>query len=150
MGFTSIFEELSAAVTMELLYFYALAHQTSFDVRWLRKGTVSGSLMRLGHSSERPRNGLETRPLRSPLLEHLSQKHGLTLRSECFVQGLELEEDRVRHLRLATGERLEELDAVVLALGAGGLRNVLRGSPEVARRCTQLSATTHRMQDGVL
>ena len=26
-------EELSAAVTMELLYFYALAHQTSFDVK---------------------------------------------------------------------------------------------------------------------
>lgn len=31
-------EELSAAVTMELLYYYALAHQTSFDVRWI-KGT---------------------------------------------------------------------------------------------------------------
>ena len=26
-------EELSAAVTMELLYFYAPAHQTSFDVK---------------------------------------------------------------------------------------------------------------------
>ena len=32
-------EELSAAVTMELLYYYALAHQTSFDVRWI-KGTI--------------------------------------------------------------------------------------------------------------
>lgn len=32
-------EELSAAVTMELLYYYALAHQTSFDVRWI-KGNV--------------------------------------------------------------------------------------------------------------
>ena len=29
-------EELSAAVTMELLYYYALAHQTSFDVRWIK------------------------------------------------------------------------------------------------------------------
>ena len=32
-------EELSALVVMELLYYYALAHQDSFDVRWIRKGT---------------------------------------------------------------------------------------------------------------
>lgn len=38
---SSRLQELSAAVTMELLYFYALAHQTSFDVRWLKKGTVA-------------------------------------------------------------------------------------------------------------
>ena len=31
-------EELSAAVAMELLYYYALAHQDSFDVRWMRNG----------------------------------------------------------------------------------------------------------------
>jgi uncharacterized protein with NAD-binding domain and iron-sulfur cluster len=36
-------EELSAAVTMELLYYYALAHQTSFDVRWI-KGTSEHSV----------------------------------------------------------------------------------------------------------
>merc|ERR1719161_2142724 len=34
-------EELSAAVAMELLYFYALAHQTSFDVRWIRSRSIS-------------------------------------------------------------------------------------------------------------
>ena len=34
-------EELSAAVSMELLYFYALAHQTSFDVRWIRSRSIS-------------------------------------------------------------------------------------------------------------
>jgi hypothetical protein len=28
-------EELSAAATMELLYYYALAHQGSFDVCWI-------------------------------------------------------------------------------------------------------------------
>ena len=31
-------EELSAAIVMDLLYFYAFAHQTSFDVRWMKKG----------------------------------------------------------------------------------------------------------------
>merc|ERR1719155_56361 len=40
-------EELSAAVTMELLYYYALAHQDSFDVRWLRRpgGSVAADLI---------------------------------------------------------------------------------------------------------
>ena len=37
-------EELISAVTMELLYFYALAHQTSFDVRWLAKKVQSKPL----------------------------------------------------------------------------------------------------------
>jgi hypothetical protein len=36
-------EELSALVVMELLYYYALAHQDSFDVRWIKDGTVSDS-----------------------------------------------------------------------------------------------------------
>merc|ERR1711939_59707 len=38
-------EELSALVVMELLYYYALAHQDSFDVRWIKNGTVSDSLI---------------------------------------------------------------------------------------------------------
>ena len=38
-------EELSAAVTMELLYYYALAHQDSFDVRWIRTGTIAEQLI---------------------------------------------------------------------------------------------------------
>merc|ERR1712232_1229162 len=38
-------EELSALVVMELLYYYALAHQDSFDVRWIRNGSVSDSLI---------------------------------------------------------------------------------------------------------
>lgn len=118
-------EELSAAVTMELLYFYALAHQSSFDVRWLKKGTVSETLM-------------------SPMLDHLVTQHGLTLRGNTFVEGLDLEGDRVAGLRCRArgggSEVLEDLDAVVLALGAGGLRAVLRGSPQLAKLCPNLSA----------
>ena len=38
-------EELSAAVTMELLYYYALAHQDSFDVRWIRSGSIAEQLI---------------------------------------------------------------------------------------------------------
>jgi len=118
-------EELSAAVTMELLYFYALAHQTSFDVRWLRKGSVGETLMR-------------------PIVERLKAENGLEVRGGTFVEGLELSDGRLTGLRCrarGTGEasELSSLDAVVLALGSGGMRAVLRGSPEVARRCPTLA-----------
>ena len=119
-------EELSAAVTMELLYFYALAHQTSFDVRWLKKGTVSETLM-------------------CPVLNNLVQQHGLKVQGGCFVEGLELSDGEVKGLRYRSrggsgSTSMDDLDAVVLALGAGGLRAVLRGSPEVARVCPNLTA----------
>lgn len=37
-------EEVSAAVTMELLYYYALAHQDSFDVRWINSKSIAEQL----------------------------------------------------------------------------------------------------------
>jgi len=119
-------EELSAAVTMELLYFYALAHQTSFDVRWLRKGTVSETLIQ-------------------PLAQQLISEYGLDVRGSCFAEGLILTDGKVSGVRCRTrgdsaSHSLEDLDAVVLALGAGGMRAVMSGSPEVARRCPNLSA----------
>ena len=121
-------EELSAAVTMELLYFYALAHQTSFDVRWLKKGTVSETLM-------------------CPVINHLVNQHGLTVKGGCFVEGLEVVDGEVTGLRYRSRSagsggsvHMEDLDAVVLALGAGGLRAVLRGSPEVAKLCPNLTS----------
>ena len=118
-------EELSAAVTMELLYFYALAHQTSFDVRWLKKGTVSETLM-------------------CPVINHLVEQHGLTVQGGCFVEGLELTNGEIKGLRYRSraggSGSMDDLDAVVLALGAGGLRAVLRGSPEVAKACPNLTA----------
>jgi hypothetical protein len=30
---------------MELLYYYTLAHMDSFDVRWIKNGTVGSSLI---------------------------------------------------------------------------------------------------------
>jgi len=119
-------EELSAAVTMELLYFYALAHQTSFDVRWLRKGTVSETLIQ-------------------PLAQQLISEYGLDVRGSCFAEGLILTDGKVSGVRCrtrgdSTSHSLDGLDAVVLALGAGGMRAVMSGSPEVARRCPNLSA----------
>jgi uncharacterized protein with NAD-binding domain and iron-sulfur cluster len=68
-------EELSAAVTMELLYYYALAHQDSFDVRWIARGTVTSSLIR-------------------PLAEHLVERHGLKVLGGCRVEEVTVDEAR--------------------------------------------------------
>jgi uncharacterized protein with NAD-binding domain and iron-sulfur cluster len=68
-------EELSAAVTMELLYYYALAHQDSFDVRWIARGTVTSSLIR-------------------PLAERLVERHGLKVLGGCRVEEVTVDEAR--------------------------------------------------------
>merc|ERR1719310_2348177 len=84
-------EELSAAVTMELLYFYALAHQTSFDVRWLARGTVQTTLLK-------------------PLADRLVEM-GVTIKPRTFVTELTYENDRVTSVQL-NGESSITCDAV--------------------------------------
>merc|ERR1719161_1916817 len=119
-------EELSAAVVMELLYFYALAHQTSFDVRWIRRGTVSSSLL-------------------APLAERLQELGGITVQS-ASVESLEQKEGRFqieakgKGLLGTPGETVSEtFDGVVLAVGAKGLRAVMGGSSALAKRCPELA-----------
>lgn len=124
-------EELSAAVTMELLYYYALAHQDSFDVRWISKGTVASSLI-------------------APLAERLVKKHKLTVLGGCRVEEVVVDESTglatgVRFVRSAgkgkkpKTETLADVDAVVLALGAKGMRGVVGSSPALARAAPELS-----------
>tara|TARA_B110000977_G_scaffold198242_1_gene282669 strand:- start:8947 stop:10749 length:1803 start_codon:yes stop_codon:yes gene_type:complete len=124
-------EELSAAVTMELLYYYALAHQDSFDVRWVSKGTVSSSLI-------------------APLATHLIDTYDLKVLGGCRVEEVIMDESS----KNATGVRyqkfngktkkpksfeLNDVDAVVLALGAKGMRGVVGGSPQLAQQAPELS-----------
>merc|ERR1719310_303404 len=112
-------EELSAAVTMELLYFYALAHQTSFDVRWLAKGTVQTTLLK-------------------PLADKL-EAMGVKIKPKTFVTELTYEDDRVTSVK--TSESSEACDAVVLALGAGGMKRVLASSTDLAKAAPDLAAS---------
>lgn len=148
-------EELSAAVVMELLYFYALAHQSSFDVRWIKRSTVANCIF-------------------APLSEQLMEQHGVKVLGGCRVNRVMLAEttgsgaaaaaaaaapgarvtglkysqrvqgkpqkgDAAASPQVAEGE-LKDLDAVVLALGANGMKSVLSGSPELAQLCPQLSS----------
>lgn len=120
-------EELSALVVMELLYYYALAHQDSFDVRWIKNGTVSSSLI-------------------APLAKELdSDKYNLEVKGGCRVQEIKLSQDvdgsgllaadQITYYDTKSGtvESLDNVDGVILALGCKGMENVINSSPDLAR-----------------
>ena len=120
-------EELSALVVMELLYYYALAHQDSFDVRWIKDGTVSDSLI-------------------APLSKALeSDEYNLVVKGGCRVQEISLSQDqdgngllnanKITYFDTKTKkvETLEDVDGVILALGCKGMENVVNSSPDLAR-----------------
>jgi len=120
-------EELSALVVMELLYYYALAHQDSFDVRWIKNGTVSDSLI-------------------APMADYLMKKEngGLQVKGGCRVKQISIDKDqrdgkmyarKIEYLDTRSGETeaMEDIDGVVLALGCQGMQSVVSGSPDLAR-----------------
>jgi uncharacterized protein with NAD-binding domain and iron-sulfur cluster len=119
-------EELSAAVTMELLYYYALAHQDSFDVRWLKSKSIAEHLF-------------------APLSQKLISRHHLQVLGGTLVTRVTVSPDRLRvssvELKtVATNavERIEEVDAVVLAVGARGLKSLMAQSPELCAAAPEL------------
>jgi uncharacterized protein with NAD-binding domain and iron-sulfur cluster len=117
-------EELSAFVVMELLYYYALAHVDSFDVRWIKKGTVSDSLI-------------------SPLVDRLESKYNLNVMGGCRVTSIsgtenkdkELNVNSIEFVNTKTGktERIDDIDGVVLALTCRGMQAVVSNSPQLAQ-----------------
>ena len=117
-------EELSALVVMELLYYYALAHQDSFDVRWIKNGTVSDSLV-------------------APLAEMLQEKYNMTVMGGCRVGQISLDDSypvqatKLTYSTFEDGEVVEkelcDIDGIVLALGCKGMENVIGASPELAK-----------------
>ena len=110
-------EELSALVVMELLYYYALAHQDSFDVRWMRSGTVQSSII-------------------FPLAKKLREEKGLNVKGGCRVKEVKLgERGDVAAVEYTEGGEAKVIDkptGVVLALGNTGLRNLVRSSPTMS------------------
>jgi len=120
-------EELSALVVMELLYYYALAHTDSFDVRWIRNGTVSDSLI-------------------APLATKLQEEYNIKVLGGCRVGRISLQErdkgnsgkfsaNSVEYQKQGSENphRIENVDGVVLALTSRGMNFVVSKSPELAR-----------------
>ena len=131
-------EELSALVVMELLYYYALAHQDSFDVRWIKNGTVSDSLI-------------------LPLATNLQEEYGLEVKGGSFVSKISYDssahsddssktttiEYKTRDGTMST----MEVDGIVLALNGKGMSAVMANSPDLAQYPTFSKAAS--MANGV-
>jgi len=115
-------EELSALVVMELLYYYALAHQDSFDVRWIKNGTVSDSLV-------------------APMANKLQQDYDLKVMGGCRVGKITLEKDgkglaatSVEYQTMDGATKvISNIDGIVLALGCKGMKAVIKSSPDMAK-----------------
>ncbi|QEY33056.1 zeta-carotene desaturase [Synechococcus sp. RSCCF101] len=121
-------EELSAAVTMELLYYYALAHQDSFDVRWIRSKSIAEHLFQ-------------------PLSQRLIAQHQLRVLGGTLVTRLNVSPAtkaitsvELKNTTTNEVESLDDVDAVVLAVGAKGLRSLLAESPDCSAAVPELSA----------
>jgi len=129
-------EELSAAVVMELLYFYALAHQTSFDVRWIKKGTVASTIFKplFGFLSEKYAERLRVLP--STAVSQIGVSGGANLDSTVRFKSFNPE------TKTTTEGALEEVDGVVLAVGAKGLRSILSTSPSLSASAPQLASAS--------
>ena len=119
-------EELSAAVTMELLYYYALAHQDSFDVRWIRSKSIAEQLI-------------------APLSERLCERHQLELMGGTLATKLNVSSDgrtiaslETRNLKTGSSDVLNDVDAVVLAVGARGMGALMTQSPECGALAPEL------------
>jgi len=120
-------EELSAAVTMELLYYYSFAHQDSFDVRWIRSRSIAEQLI-------------------APLAERLIDRRGLQVIGGTLATRLNLDPETktvasVETRALATGKEavIEEVDAVVLTVGARGMGALMANSPACAAAAPELA-----------
>jgi len=116
-------EELSALVVMELLYYYALAHTDSFDVRWIKNGTVSDSLI-------------------APLATRLQESYDLKVLGGCRVGKISLEDVGNGKKKVSTIEyktkngitkTIDNVDGVILALTCRGMESVVSASPDLAR-----------------
>ncbi|MEC7652705.1 MAG: FAD-dependent oxidoreductase [Cyanobacteriota bacterium] len=121
-------EELSAAVTMELLYYYALAHQDSFDVRWIRSGSIAEQLI-------------------APLAERLLNSGLLTVLGGTLATRLNFDQpgEAIRSVEVrckATGRSsvVDDVDAVVLAVGAKGMHALMAESPRCSDVLPELAA----------
>lgn len=117
-------EQCSAAAAMGMAYFFVLAHQNSFDVRWC-KGSVAQKLF-------------------APWVAQL-EASGVTFKPGCRAADLTIQSSiegrkgkSVCGVKLGDGSTLEA-DAVVMAVGMQAMQGIIRSSehlgtiPEFAR-----------------
>ena len=105
-------EQCSAAATLGMLYYFILAHQPDFDVRWCR-GTVGEQIFR-------------------PWTQAIEQAGGQILANHRVTDVIEGEGDRLTGV--VCGDEVFEADAVIFSVGITGLKKIVASSPALRRR----------------
>ena len=153
-------EELSAAVAMELLYFYALAHQTAFDVRWIKSRSISELIIApLAQSLAQYKLPAKPSAAAQPSADadadadakaapaaEAEGEAALTVLGGSFVSAITMDGEGAnqvtgltyRDAKSGDVRTLDGLSGCVLALGSKGLKAVMSGSPSLARRAPEL------------
>lgn len=108
-------EQCSAAAALGMLYYFILAHQPDFDVRWCR-GTVGAQIFR-------------------PWTEAIEQAGGKILANH-RVSDVRVENNRVTAVVCSGvgGDEVFEADAVVFAVGISGLKKIVEQSAQLRDR----------------
>jgi len=110
---------------MELLYYYALAHQNSFDVKWMKQKSIPELIV-------------------NPVLTKLINEYNLTVISNARVNKINLLEnniDSIEYMDTKSGStmKIDQITGCCLAVGASGLKNILSNSPEMAKVSPELA-----------
>ncbi len=104
-------EQCSAAAALGMLYYFILAHQPDFDVRWCR-GTTGAQIFR-------------------PWTEAIERAGGQILANH-RVSDVRVENNRVT--AVVCGDEVFEADAVVFAVGISGLKKIVDQSAPLRDR----------------
>ena len=104
-------EQCSAAAALGMLYYFILAHQPDFDVRWCR-GTTGAQIFR-------------------PWTEAIERAGGQILANH-RVSDVRVENNRVT--AVVCGDEVFEADAVVFAVGISGLKKIVEQSAPIRDR----------------
>lgn len=105
-------EQCSAAATLGMLYYFILAHQPDFDVRWCR-GTVGEQIFR-------------------PWTQAIEQAGGRILANHRVTEVVEGEGNRIK--AVACGDEVFEADAVIFSVGITGMKKIVASSPALRQR----------------
>ncbi|MEO0458710.1 MAG: FAD-dependent oxidoreductase [Cyanobacteria bacterium P01_A01_bin.114] len=105
-------EQCSAAAALGMLYYFILAHQPDFDVRWCR-GTVGEMIFR-------------------PWVEKIEKLGGRVLANK-RVSDVEVDSNG-RATAVRCGDETFEADAVIFSVGITGMKKIVANSPTLRSR----------------
>ena len=104
-------EQCSAAAALGMLYYFILAHQPDFDVRWCR-GTVGQQIFQ-------------------PWVQQITELGGKVL-TQRRVSDIRVEDNRVT--AVACGDEWFEAEAVIFSVGISGMKKIVAGSAALRNR----------------